>query len=549
MNRREAIRWGVWALLLVVVAIAYSTSLWGEFTYDDKVEVIGNRTIRVLDEWQLMLQYNLSRPVTIATYALNYHFSERAPFAYHAVDALIFGLEVGVAFLLFSAIAEARDLARPVLIGGLTAALWAAHPLNTEAVSYVTGRSEQLVALFYLLGCWSFVRWRQVGGMQHFVGAWVAVILGAFTKEVAVTMPVAFLLIELVIFRNMDLRQVRWRDHVPSVLGIAAFFGLRVYLYDAAIDPIGPQRSLDVQLWTQAEVWVRYVQLSFVPVGQSVFHDHPETGPSLGSIASMIFVVGATIFALVKARARPLVAFAWLWFALTLLPSSSFVALKETMAEHRIHLGLLSACFVVALALERLQKNAIWAGVGLTGLLVAATITQNRAWANEVALWGQATERNPESAEAWYGYGDALHLADEHGLARAAYTSAVEADPTYIEAWNNLGREEAELGNRAQAEDAWKSALRSSPSYCKAHNNLGMLFGRSGRFKEAEVELRTSLSYCPQACLPHRLLGEIYAEHLGEPERAVEHYELFLERCDDDVYAPMVRDKLTKLTW
>ncbi len=549
MNRREAIRWGVWALLLVVVVVAYSTSLWGEFTYDDKVEVIGNRTIRVLDEWQLMLRYNLSRPVTIATYALNYHFSERAPFAYHAVDVVIFGLEVGLAFLLFSAIAEARNLGRPLLIGGLTAALWAVHPVNTEAVSYVTGRSEQLVGLFYLLGCWSFVRWRQVGGAQHFVGAWVAVVIGAFTKEVAVTMPVAFLLIELVIFRNMDWRLIRWRDHVPAVVGLLAFFGLRLYLYDAAVTADPPQRELGIQLWPQAEVWVRYVQLSFVPVGQSVFHYHPETGASLGSVASMFFVVGTSIFALVKARQKPLLAFAWLWFALTLLPSSSFVALKETMAEHRIHLSVLGVCFVVALALERLQKNAIWAGVGLTGLLLAATVTQNRAWSNEVALWGQATERNPDSAEAWYGYGDALHLSEEHGLARAAYGQATEIDPTYLEAFNNLGREEAELGNRAEAEAAWKGALRVSPSYCKAHNNLGMLYGRSSRFKEAEMELRRSLSYCPAECLPHRLLGEIYAEHLGDNERAIEHYGVFLDRCDDDVYAPLVRDKLTKLTW
>lgn len=549
MNRREAIRWGVWALLLLVVVVAYSTSLWGEFTYDDKVEVVGNKTIRVLDEWRLMLEYNLSRPVTIATYALNYHFSERAPFAYHAVDVVIFGLEVGLAFLLFSAIAEVRKLARPVLIGGVTAALWAAHPLNTEAVSYVTGRSEQLVALFYLLGCWSFVRWRQVGGLQHFVGAWVAVVLGAFTKEVAVTMPVAFLLIELVLFRDMDWRQVRWRDHVPSVVGIAAFFGLRVVLYDAAINPIAPQRDLDLQLWTQAEVWVRYVQLSVVPYGQSVFHDHPETGASLGSIASMIFVVGASIYALVKARQRPLLAFAWLWFALTLLPSSSFVALKETMAEHRVHLSLLGVCFVGALAVARLEKNAIWGAVGLTGLLVAATVTQNRAWQTEVALWGQATARNAESAEAWYGFGDALHLADEHGQAREAYNQATSLDPAYLEAWNNLGREQAELGNRDEAEAAWKSALKASPSYCKAHNNLGMLYGRGGRYKEAEVELRTSLSYCPNACLPNRLLGEIYAERLGEPDRAVAHYEAFLDRCGDDVYASLVRDKLTRLTW
>ena len=549
MNRREAQRWLTWAALLVVVALAYASSLDGAFTYDDKVEVIGNRTIRVLDRWRVMIGYNLSRPITIASYALNYHFAEQEPFLYHLVDVVIFGLEVGLAFLLVSSLAEIKQHPRPVIVGAIAAGLWAAHPLNTEAVSYITGRSEQLCALFYLLGCWSFVRWRQVGGAQHFAGAWISVVLGALTKEVAITMPAAFLLIELVAIRSMDWRAVRWRDHVLGVVGVVAFLGWRYSMYGTVTSPVPPQRPLDVQIFTEFEVWIRYVQLSIIPYGQSVFHDHAETGPTLRSIAAMAAVLGGTGVAIWKGRKHPWLAFCWLWFALALLPSSSFFALKETMAEHRIHLSLLGVMAAAAFGLDRLgRRGHISAAILVLGL-VAATIVQNRVWQSETALWAQASERNPSSAEAWYGYGEALHLDQEFGLAREAYRNATERDDDYLDAWNNLGREEAILGNREEAEEAWKSALKRSPSYCKAHNNLGLLFGRSGQYKEAEMELLTSLQYCPNNCLANRLLGDLYADHLDNERAAVARYNAFLDRCGDDDYAARARERRDELTW
>ena len=549
MNRREAERWIVWALLLLVVAVAYFNALEGAFTYDDKVEVIGNRTIRVLDRWKVMLGYNLSRPLTIASYALNYHFAEQEPFLYHLVDVVIFGLEVGLAFLLVSSLAEIKGHARPVVLGALAAGLWAAHPLNTETVSYVTSRSEQLCGLFYLLGCWSFVRWRQVGGWQHFLGAWISVGLGALSKEVAVTMPAAFLLLELVFIRGMEWRAVRWRDHALGLVGVLGFFAWRWSMYGTVTSPVPPQRPLDVQVFTEFEVWIRYVQLSAVPWGQSVFHDHPETGPTARSVGAMLLVLGGTGLALWKAKKHPALALCWLWFALVLLPSSSVIALKETMAEHRVHLSLLGVTAAAAIGLDRLGRRGHIAGGILVFLLAIATIFQNRVWQSERALWAQATDRNPASAEAWYGYGDSLHLDQEYGLAREAYQHAVDLDPEYLDAWNNLGREEAMLGNRDQAEAAWKAALKASPSYCKAHNNLGLLYGRSGEYKAAEMELLTSLQYCPNNCLANRLLGDLYADHLGNEKAAVARYNAFLDRCGDDVYAPRARERRDELTW
>jgi tetratricopeptide (TPR) repeat protein len=550
LKQNDLARWLAWGLLCVLVALAWANGLDSAFTYDDKAEVIGNRTIRVLDQWRIMLDYNWSRPVTISTYALNYHFAEREPFLYHLVDAVIHAVNAGLAMLLVAELAQARRLERPLLIGLVAAAIWALHPLQTESVTYVTGRSEQLVATAYLGGCLAFARWRAVGGLQHYVVAWVAVVVGAFTKEVAVTMPVAFALIELTAYREGRWRELAFKEHIPGVLGVCLFFGWRWHLYGSLLSPTEPLRDRwGVQIWTQAEVWWRYLQLVLVPLGQSVFHDHPETGPSLRSVAAMLGLFGLTGAALWGMRKRPLLALAWMFYALVLLPSSSIEPLKETMAEHRLHISLLGPAMLAGVGLVHLGRRGLIGGGLLTLVLLVLTFQRNRVWADEVSLWGEAAARNPASGEALYGYGDALHLAEEHGLARDAFQEAIEVQPGNLDARTNLGREQAELGNRAEAEAAWLGALEISPSYCRAHNNLGLLHGRSGDYRQAERDFRTTLAYCPNDCIAHRVLGEAYHKHLDDPKLAVLHYQIYLDRCGDDVYAPNVREELMKLTW
>jgi protein O-mannosyl-transferase len=200
VNRRELTLWLTWGALLALTFVAYENMLTGEFTYDDKVEVVGNRTLRFLEEWRLVLAYNWSRPVLIATYALNYRLAGLDPWPYHVVDLTLQGLNAGLALLLGLRIFGDAPGARLAAAG--SAALWAVHPLNTEAVSYVTGRSEQLAGGLMLLACLGFVSWRADGGLGRLTMCAVATALAFFTKEVAVVLPVAFFLLEWLVLRK-----------------------------------------------------------------------------------------------------------------------------------------------------------------------------------------------------------------------------------------------------------------------------------------------------------------------------------------------------------
>jgi tetratricopeptide (TPR) repeat protein len=536
-------------LLVALVILAWSNGLHGEFTYDDKVEVIGNRTVRFLQEWRSVIAYNLSRPLLILSYAANWEYAGPEPFSWHLVDVAIQVINGCLALWLGEAIARQLGFEKPLRFGLISAGIWVLHPLSTEAVSYVTGRSEQLVATFYLLACQRWLVWLEKQDRWAWAQAWLVFLLAAFTKEVAATIPVAFLLLELQVARRGHLRQIRWLAYLPAVLMLAALAGLRFWLYGAVTTALEPQRPWDVHIWTQFEVTWRYVGLWLVPVGQSIFHDYPETVLTWRSGAAAAGLVALTGLAWHRRQRGPLLALAWFWFLLVLLPAAA-IPLKETMAEHRVYLSVLGLAWVVAAALQRLSPpRSSLVAAALVSVCIFATQGRNRVWATEIAVWSEAVDHNQESAEAWYGLGDAHRIAGNLQDSAKAYKRAIALDDSMLDAWTNLGIVLFQTGQFQAAEKSWKQALRRSPTYCKAHNNLALHYARRDRVELAVREFRTSLQYCPEDLTAFYFLGRLYEEKLGELDRAVEQYQAILTIDDASSYAEDARQRILNLTW
>lgn len=542
--------WGAFGFVALAVVLAWSNSLQVPFVYDDRLEVVGNRTIQDLSQWQLILGYNLSRPLTIGSYALNHAVHGDTVLGFHLVNLSLQVLNAGLVLLLGRSLGQLGGHRRPLWVGALCAGLWALHPLATESVTYIAGRSELMAGAFVLLGAWSWSQWLRLEQKALGLLAWGCAALGVLCKESAVVLPALMLSMEWLLARGGRGRAVRWWSYLPGVVGGVLFFGARLWAYGSLTSPAEPLRPLSLQLPTQALAWWLYAKLTLLPFGQSLFHDlpaRPLDALSGGAIAGWIALLLA---ALTQARRRPVLLLALLWWGLCLAPSSSIIALKETAAEHRSYLAVLGPALVLSWTVAQREKDAFrWATVGLCGVLGVATFLRNQVWSSEVTLWQDAVDKNPASAEAWYALGDARRLAKQPKAARKAYTQAIELDPSYAQAWNNLGLLEVSVGDWDAAEAAWKKALIQDSGYCPAHNNLGKLYGEQGQNQLAILELNTTLSKCPQDCTAHRLLGEMYEERLGDKRLAVMHYEAYLEICPSQSWSPQIRERLTRLTW
>lgn len=547
-------RWLGFGLLALLVGLAWANGLDGAFTYDDKVEVVGNRTIRTLEQWHAVVGYNASRPLVILSWALDWRLWGLEPTGYHVVNVLVHLLNAGLVFLLGEELGRRLRLPRPMLPALAAAALWAVHPMTTEAVTYITGRSESLCAMLYLGAVICWLRWRRSDDAFQLLLALIAFLLAAATKEVAATLPAALLLIELLAPGERAPGRKAW-------LGLLPFWGLlvagavaRKLLYGVFTTEL-QLRPLDVQLATQAEVLLRYLQLWLLPVGQSVFHDHPAASGLLqprALLAAGVLLVGLGL-ALWQHRQRPWLALCLGWFLLLLAPSSSFIPLKETMAEHRAYLAGWGVCYLVVLALAPIlgRRRRLAAGLVAATILALGTAThlRNRVWRSEVALWRAAVDQNPDSAEAWYGYGDALRFTGSFDGAVDAYQRAVELDDLFLDAWNNLGIALAEQGRVEDAERTWLATLTRHPTYCRAHNNLGWLHYRQNKWEDAIAEFRTTLVYCPQNTQAHFALGNIYYGPRREPQRALHHYHAVLEIDPTFPERPMIEERERQLTF
>lgn len=509
--------------LFAAVLLAWAPALRAPFTYDDRIEVVGNRTLRALGEVGAIAAYNTSRPLLVATYALDWWIGGLEPLGYHLVSLAIHVVNVALVLALLGRwLAPSRAL--------LGAALWALHPMTTEAVTYVAGRSDALCATFLLGATLAWVD--HLRGRRGPALAVACVGAGLLTKETAAVAP----LLLWAVGALLEGRPARARALAPFVALLAAAAAVRLGVYGFPAGEVA-RAPLD-QLTTQAVAWAHGLQLWLLPIGQSLLHDHGV--PPLA--AGLAAVVGWAVALVLAARAGGVWAFAAVWWAALLLPAS-LLPLKETFPEHRTYLAGLAPILLVAAKLPARAVRPAWA---LVPLLFVGTVLRNRTWTDEVALWSGAAAHAPRSPDAWYAAGDALRLAGRHADAEAAYRESLALDPSRADTRVNLGITRVEQGDAAGAKALWMEVLRADPGSCAAHNNLAGLDARTGRLGLAIAGYRDTLAWCPDDALAHLNLGNLYLAQ-ADAGKAALHYRAYLRVAPDGAGAATAREALERL--
>ena len=214
-------------ILIFAAVLLYAQTLNDPFHFDDAVTIVTNQAVHHLPDLSStirgLLEFQPSRFVTNFTFAINYFIGRLDVTGYHAVNILI---HLGVAFLVWwfgellvrltgrkegndnrSTKNKKKKTQEPVQVNAaqaspipfLAALVFLVHPVNTEAVSYISQRSEQLAALFYLAAVCLYIQGRMLEGNPRlfFAGAVICGLLGSFSKETAVTLPLMIMVVDL----------------------------------------------------------------------------------------------------------------------------------------------------------------------------------------------------------------------------------------------------------------------------------------------------------------------------------------------------------------
>jgi tetratricopeptide (TPR) repeat protein len=533
-------------LLAVAILAAYHNSLQGPFVFDDLSAIPENATLRALWPPSAPLSPPPSgttvsgRPMANLTFALNYALSGDDPWSYHVANLLIHILGAAALFGVVR-----RTLRRPVLkdrfgpeatsLALAIALLWALHPLQTEAVTYVVQRVESLMALFYLLTLYAFIR--SVDSPRPGVWkacAWLACLAGMATKEVMATAPVLILLYDRTFVAGTF--SGAWRQRRGFYVALAAnllplaFFVAETGWNRGGSAGFGSPLTAPAYWMTQGVALVRYLGLTFWP--HPLVFDYGTwvvASPVTAGVCALLVIglAGATVFACLRGKWAAL-GFLGAWFFIILAPSSLVPVATQTMAEHRMYLPLAAVAVLVILGLHALLGARLWLALALLALgLGYLTERRNEVYRSAVSLWSDTVRSEPDNARAHCSLGFALSTTPG-GLPVAIeeFEEALRLRPDYPDAENDLGMALGRTPDQtAAAERHFREALKLRPEFAQAHYNLGTVLAREGRIPEAIDEFNAALRDQPEYPEASNNLGNLLCAtgHLEEGIQQLEN--------------------------
>jgi len=543
-------------LIVIVGALTFANGLSAPFIYDDAAVIAANATSRSPTLVARLLTTpggaapTAGRPLANFSFAVNYAIGGRDVRGYHVVNIAV---HLMCALTLFGIVR--RTLARsaergPDAIALVCALVWMVHPLQSEAVDYLSARTESLMALFFLLTLYCSIRAREGSTSAVWqIGAVIACVLGTACKEsMAVALPIVALYDRIFLFPS-------WREAVRSrwslYAGLAATWIELAWLMSSAprgssagwspdpglVAPVTPW----VYLLNQAVMIVHYLRLTFWPNGMVLDYGVPRA-LTLAQVAPQMAIVALLgLLTIVALRRAPAAGFLGAWFFVTLAPSSSVMPIHtEVGAERRMYLASMAIVVLVVVAVHR------WAGrtfspsalsprsgrvllattLAVVGALAATTIARNAEYASPLTMWRTVVDRWPNGRARW-ALATQLKAA---GRADEVLPKLREAVADYPEAHLGVGEELFAQKQYAEAVDELDAFIHLRPNHVNvidAHEFAGRALAAQGKVDEAIGRFRLILKMVPTYAAAHGRLADLYFQHQRYAE-AAEEYAVFL---------------------
>ena len=429
------------AVLVIASLLAYSTALTAGFQFDDFNVIVNNPAVHSLPAWLESMPG--IRPLLKLSYTFNWTASS-GPFGFHLFNLLVHAVNAALVFQLLRTLRPARG--RDDLVPLLAAMMFALHPVQTEAVTYVCGRSVSLMALFYLGSILAYLRADAAAsprGWRWFsAGLFAAALL---VKETAVTLPLALLLVESIGAKRSAREKVKRMAPHLMVLIVALIALAANPFYRHLLEVSFATRGLVANLLTQVNA------ISYL-AGQFIFPWRLNVDPDLPVFTKLTPLVGLQALAMIailaiglrNLRPQRWIAFAVLWFFIHLLPTNSVLPRLDVANDRQLYLASIGAFVAMAAMLQWLlaRMRYRWLINGTVAFLLlglgALTLLRNQVYESQITFWEDAAIGSPRKPRVFNNLGYVYQQEGRYGDARHAYLRAIELDPDYWKAHINL---------------------------------------------------------------------------------------------------------------
>jgi len=495
-------------LITVVTLIAYSNTFQVPIQFDDGAHIRDSQKIRdlsnyfTLDHWKGLS----NRPLAFFTLAVNYQISHLDTTSYHIYNIIIHILAGFFAYLLTFEILSSRLFRKkyPLEVKKrfalFVALIFIAHPIQTQAVTYIVQRMSSMAGMFYLLSCYLYLkgRYKQVdndsfkNSILFYVLAFGAGVLGIMSKQNVVTFPIAWLLMEFYLVRDTK-KAIYKRYLIVSTIGLAAFIIVGILLYGLPEETDRITRGN--YMITQLRAFLKYLQLLIIPYGQNLDHrflfsDEPYgTDEFLSGLFTLAVVVGGVLLY----KRNKIISFGIFWYFITASVESSFIPIRDAIFEHRMYLPFFGFSLIVTELIVKYvgRKKISYATIALaalTAVYVALAFNRNMAWQTTESIWLDSTKKSPDKERNWYWLGAAYMERKNFQKAEYAFTRAVTNNPSFYMAFNARGNVRKDLENYQGAIEDYDNCLKLNPNFIKAYYNRGISHAKIGQYQEAILD-------------------------------------------------------------
>jgi len=486
----------IFLILFLVGILVYGNVFGGSFLFDDNLLLENNVLIRSLQNfWQFFISNsqsgasvdgsNFYRPLQYLVYALNYKFFGLNVIPYHLVSIF---LHIANAFLIFFLLQKINFSRVASFIAAL---FFVIHPVNTEAISYVSGVADPLGFFFLFCGLLQFLKLDRKR-ISTIILTFLFFILALLSKESTVIFFPLVLLLTL--FKWQDIPKSKRSFQAQIIGGLFLLLVLYLVLKFTVFDFTGNMGlsgekniytgSILVRFITFTSILWEYARLMILPL--DMFLERPYT--AYVEIFSLRFLFGFSILGLglwaswFSFLRKKIFLLGFFWFFASLAPMSGIIPLNAMFLEHWLYFPLVGLLILLAGAWDASKGNSrkvllslliIW-GTFLT----VRTVVRNFEWADPIKFYLNELQYSPRSARVR----------------------------------NNLAMEYVDLGKIDLAIEQYQKAIELRDDYPQTHHNLANIYFEQGDLPAAEKEYLKALKIAPNFIYSQMKLLELYKE-------------------------------------
>jgi tetratricopeptide (TPR) repeat protein len=509
--------------LAAIICLVFSPVLKNQIVNWDDVNILDrqvNGTDHFPDLRGIFSRTVLSTyiPLTILSFAIEYHFFGNNPFVYHLDNVLLHILIVSLIYFFIHRLGFSRKVAF------ISALLFAVHPLHVEPVAWIAERKGGVYAFFYLLSMHTYLTFLQSRKKGSYALSLFWGLFSMLAKPMALTLPFVLLLLDW-FYDRKDNKSCLF-EKIPFFLYIIPLAYI-THVHNYSTVSVNPNlfQAVLIFIWS----FTFYIFKFIFPFALVPLYKTPQPVSILNPVYQLSLIMSISmVFLTFKYRRNKIFIFSFMFYVVSIFCLLRFDVMDNltVVADRYMYLPSLGFCLLAGVIIDKFLlkqkiKKMTSCVVSILFLLLASkSVEQTQIWKDSISVWSQVIRYEPSVYIAYNSRGAAYQKMGDVDLALKDYKKAIEINPEFYLPYGHIGLIYMMENQDELAKSYLNKALEINPSDANSYNSLGLIYERQGQPELAISQFSLSISKDPHYYNGFYNRGMLYA-HLDRTDLAL----------------------------